>query len=156
MTAASLSNFSQTIPACSAASKINARSVSSDFDIRHNLNVNGLFEMPFGKGKKFLNTAPGWVNQAIGGWQLSGIMRARSGLPSAISGSGIWNTNYWLGSLSDLKAGATLPEIGTGFNEKGNPTSLTFVGRVFGEASLLALAKRYQDATQWHLKHPAL
>lgn len=43
-----------------------------------------------------------------------------------------------------------------GFNEKGNPTSLTFVGRVFGEASLLALAKRYQDATQWHLKHPAL
>jgi Asp-tRNA(Asn)/Glu-tRNA(Gln) amidotransferase A subunit family amidase len=42
-----------------------------------------------------------------------------------------------------------------GFNESGNPTSLTFVGRVFGEAPLLALAKRYQDATQWHLKHPA-
>lgn len=95
---------------------------SSDFDIRHNLNVNGLIEMPFGKGKKFLNTAPGWVNQAIGGWQLSGIMRARSGLPSAISGSGLWNTNYWLGSLSDLKPGSTLPEIGTGFNEKGNPS----------------------------------
>jgi Asp-tRNA(Asn)/Glu-tRNA(Gln) amidotransferase A subunit family amidase len=43
-----------------------------------------------------------------------------------------------------------------GFNEKGHPTSLTFVGRVFGEAPLLALAKRYQDATGWHLKHPAL
>jgi Asp-tRNA(Asn)/Glu-tRNA(Gln) amidotransferase A subunit family amidase len=43
-----------------------------------------------------------------------------------------------------------------GFNEKGNPTSLTFVGRVFGEAPLLALAKRYQDATPWHLTHPAL
>ena len=43
-----------------------------------------------------------------------------------------------------------------GFNEKGNPTSLTFVGRVFGEAPLLALAKRYQDATKWHLQHPVL
>ena len=95
---------------------------SSDFDIRHNVNLNGLFEMPFGKGKRFFSSAPGWVNQAIAGWQLSGIMSARSGLPSAISGSGIWNTNYWLGSLSDLKPGTALPELGTGFNEKGNPS----------------------------------
>jgi Asp-tRNA(Asn)/Glu-tRNA(Gln) amidotransferase A subunit family amidase len=43
-----------------------------------------------------------------------------------------------------------------GFNEKGNPTSLTFVGRVFGDATVLALAKRYQDATPWHLQHPRL
>ncbi|HEY4818144.1 MAG TPA: amidase [Candidatus Acidoferrum sp.] len=43
-----------------------------------------------------------------------------------------------------------------GFNEKGNPTSLTFVGKVFGEAEMLALARAYQDATGWHLKHPAL
>ena len=43
-----------------------------------------------------------------------------------------------------------------GFNEKGNPTNLTFIGRVFGDATLLALAKRYQDATAWHLKHPSL
>lgn len=43
-----------------------------------------------------------------------------------------------------------------GFNEKGNPTSLTFIGRVFGEAEMLALAKAYQDATDWRLKHPKL
>lgn len=43
-----------------------------------------------------------------------------------------------------------------GFNEKGNPTSLTFVGRVFGEAEMLAVAKAYQEATEWHLKHPRL
>jgi Asp-tRNA(Asn)/Glu-tRNA(Gln) amidotransferase A subunit family amidase len=41
-----------------------------------------------------------------------------------------------------------------GFNEKGNPTSLTFIGRLFGEAELLALALAYQNATEWHLKHP--
>jgi len=43
-----------------------------------------------------------------------------------------------------------------GFNEKGNPTSLTFIGRVFGEADMLVLAKAYQDATAWHSRHPKL
>jgi Asp-tRNA(Asn)/Glu-tRNA(Gln) amidotransferase A subunit family amidase len=43
-----------------------------------------------------------------------------------------------------------------GFNEKGNPTSITFIGRLFGEAEMLALAKAYQDSTSWHLKHPPL
>ncbi len=43
-----------------------------------------------------------------------------------------------------------------GFNEKGNPTSLTFVGQIFGEAKMLALAKTYQDATDWHKQHPKL
>ena len=41
-----------------------------------------------------------------------------------------------------------------GFNEKGNPTSLTFIGKLFGEAEMLALARAYQNATEWHQKHP--
>ena len=43
-----------------------------------------------------------------------------------------------------------------GFNEKGQPTSLTFVGRVFGEAAMLAAALAFQKATDWHLQHPKL
>jgi Asp-tRNA(Asn)/Glu-tRNA(Gln) amidotransferase A subunit family amidase len=43
-----------------------------------------------------------------------------------------------------------------GFDEKGSPTSITFMGRLFGEAALLAVAKTYQDATDFHLKHPPL
>lgn len=41
-----------------------------------------------------------------------------------------------------------------GFNEKGNPTSLTFIGKLYGEAEMMALARAYQEATDWHLKHP--
>ena len=53
---------------------------------------------------------------------------------------------------------AGLPSIAVphGFDEKGHPTSLTFVGRVFGETEMLTLAKAYQDETGWHLKHPRL
>jgi Asp-tRNA(Asn)/Glu-tRNA(Gln) amidotransferase A subunit family amidase len=47
----------------------------------------------------------------------------------------------------------TLPH---GFDEKGHPTGLTFIGKLFGEAQMLALARAYQDSTGWHLKHPKL
>jgi Asp-tRNA(Asn)/Glu-tRNA(Gln) amidotransferase A subunit family amidase len=43
-----------------------------------------------------------------------------------------------------------------GFSEKGTPTSITFIGRLFDEGILIALAKKYQDATEFHLSHPSL
>ena len=43
-----------------------------------------------------------------------------------------------------------------GFNEKGCPTSTTFIGNLDREAEALTLAKAYQDATDYHLKHPTL
>jgi Asp-tRNA(Asn)/Glu-tRNA(Gln) amidotransferase A subunit family amidase len=46
--------------------------------------------------------------------------------------------------------------VPTGFNAKGTPTSIHFVGKLYGEAELLALAKAYQDATDHHLRHPKL
>jgi Asp-tRNA(Asn)/Glu-tRNA(Gln) amidotransferase A subunit family amidase len=38
----------------------------------------------------------------------------------------------------------------------GTPVSLTFLGQLYGEAKMLALAKAYQDATNFHLRHPKL
>jgi Asp-tRNA(Asn)/Glu-tRNA(Gln) amidotransferase A subunit family amidase len=38
----------------------------------------------------------------------------------------------------------------------GTPTSLTFLGKLYGEAELLALARAYQEATGFHLKHPKM
>jgi Asp-tRNA(Asn)/Glu-tRNA(Gln) amidotransferase A subunit family amidase len=38
----------------------------------------------------------------------------------------------------------------------GTPASLTFLGSLYGEAKLLALARAYQDATGFHLLHPKL
>jgi len=43
-----------------------------------------------------------------------------------------------------------------GFNQKGRPTSITFMGQLFGEGKLLQAAKLYQDATDFHKKHPPL
>src|SRR5438477_2893773 len=38
----------------------------------------------------------------------------------------------------------------------GTPTSLTFLGKLYGEAKLLAFARAYQEATGFHLQHPKL
>ncbi len=43
-----------------------------------------------------------------------------------------------------------------GFRDDGTPVSLTFLGPLFGEGKLLALASAYQKATGFHLKHPPL
>ena len=43
-----------------------------------------------------------------------------------------------------------------GFTADGRPTSITFMGRLFGEAPMLALARAHEQAAAWHLKHPGL
>lgn len=43
-----------------------------------------------------------------------------------------------------------------GFNENGEPTSITFMGDLFDEATVLAVASKYQKATDYHEKHPEM
>jgi Asp-tRNA(Asn)/Glu-tRNA(Gln) amidotransferase A subunit family amidase len=43
-----------------------------------------------------------------------------------------------------------------GFNDEGKPVSISFIGRLYDEGILLAVAKAYQDATDFHEQHPSL
>ena len=71
----------------------------SNFDVRHNMNMNFVASLPFGRGKRFLSDSGSIVNGIFGGWQLSGIVRAHSGLPAGSpSDVGFWSTNYQLTS----------------------------------------------------------
>jgi aspartyl-tRNA(Asn)/glutamyl-tRNA(Gln) amidotransferase subunit A len=51
-------------------------------------------------------------------------------------------------------AGVPAVCVPNGFGESGLPTSLQLIGRAFSETTLLAIADRYQQATDWHLQHP--
>jgi Asp-tRNA(Asn)/Glu-tRNA(Gln) amidotransferase A subunit family amidase len=46
--------------------------------------------------------------------------------------------------------------VPNGFDEKGSPTSISFIGNLFEEAKTLRVAKAYQDVTDFHRKHPDL
>ena len=54
-------------------------------------------------------------------------------------------------SLAGLP-GLSMP---AGFGAGGRPVGLQLIGRVFDEARLLAVADRFQQATDWHARRPA-
>jgi hypothetical protein len=70
---------------------------SSDFDTRHLITVDSVYELPFGKGKALLNTNNWAANALVGGWRLSGIFRATSGLPFSFFEPG-WTTDWQIES----------------------------------------------------------
>jgi hypothetical protein len=59
----------------------------SVFDVRNNVAVNAVYELPFGPGKTFLS-APGFMGKVLGGWQLSSV--------------GLWHTGHPLTVFMDL------------------------------------------------------
>lgn len=52
----------------------------ADFDIRHVFNLNGIYQLPFGRGKRFLDSG-GISDVLFGGWEFSGIVQWTSGTP---------------------------------------------------------------------------
>ena len=57
---------------------------STNIDVRHVITTNAVYELPFGKGKQFLNDG-GALSQFVAGWELAGIASARTGLPVNIT-----------------------------------------------------------------------
>jgi hypothetical protein len=54
------------------------------FSIRHRFTANFIYDLPFGKGKKFATDATGVKQGFIGGWQLSTLMTFQSGMPFSV------------------------------------------------------------------------
>ena len=63
---------------------------TSDLDVRHTAVVNSIYELPFGKGQRFFNTASPVISKLVGGWTISGIASYWNGVPFDIV-SGIDN-----------------------------------------------------------------
>lgn len=55
--------------------------VVSDFDRPHRLTLSGIWDMPFGRGRKFGSSVNSVSNALIAGWQLNGIYTYQSGSP---------------------------------------------------------------------------
>lgn len=66
----------------------------SDFDVRHLLTGDFIYQLPFGQGKQFGSGVNHAVDAVIGGWQLSGITRLSSGLPFSVKPPLSYATNY--------------------------------------------------------------
>jgi hypothetical protein len=52
-----------------------------DYNLKHNLTVSSVYELPFGRGRMLMSNANRIVDGILGGWGIAGILTARSGLP---------------------------------------------------------------------------
>ncbi|MCX6551174.1 MAG: TonB-dependent receptor [Acidobacteria bacterium] len=70
---------------------------ASDTDARHVFNLSYLWRLPIGRGEAWGSDFNGFADAVLGNWQINGIIRARTGLPLAMtmatnqSGSGVGN-----------------------------------------------------------------
>jgi len=55
------------------------------FDVTHNFNLGGVFDLPYGKGRAFGKDAPKAVDWILGGWQLGYNFNIHSGFPITIT-----------------------------------------------------------------------
>ncbi len=60
------------------------KSISSQ-DAPHNLVISYIYELPVGKGKKFLSNMHPVANAILGNWRFSGVSRYASGLPLRVT-----------------------------------------------------------------------
>lgn len=92
------------------------------FDTRHRFTVNGNYELPIGKGRKYFNNGGRLVDYAIGGWSSSFVFRAQTGQPITIttnsltSPAGSTNGN---GNVDAIRIGD--PNKGGGTPNASNP-----------------------------------
>jgi hypothetical protein len=89
----------------------------SDFNTTHLLTVDWVYRMPFGRGALLASNANNFVNAFIGGWQVSGILRATSGLPFSFNDPG-WTTD-WQQSSNAVVTGKVINK--RYFDQNGNP-----------------------------------
>lgn len=77
----------------------------SNYDATHQVNSYAVYQLPFGRGKKFGANMPKFLDALVGGWQVSGTYRQTSGLPFNIGDGLRWATNW------EITANATVNGI---------------------------------------------
>ncbi len=94
----------------------------SDYDVAHRWITYAIWDMPVGKGKRYLNS--GVASKVLGNWQLSAIQSAETGAPISFTHNGRLpgsTTNVYLpGTLRpDIASGKTYDDIQLAWDRKG-------------------------------------
>ena len=89
----------------------------ANYDIRHRFVISYLYELPFGRNRRFASGVPGFVNAIIGGWQFNGITTLQSGTPLAITAN---NTSGIFGARTQPNSNGQDPRLDGPVEERLN------------------------------------
>ncbi len=99
---------------------------NSNFDIPNSFKGYASYELPFGKGKSYLNSGTA-LNEAVGGWRLAGTLIAQSGNPFTVVNQNNLNSNY-TGCANNVGGTASGGDVNNGCNWFPNVIASTHVG----------------------------
>jgi hypothetical protein len=83
----------------------------SNFDMRHKLLINDIYQLPFGEQRRWLNRG-GTLGRVFGNWQLSGVTTIESGNPYTAQILGNLSNRAGTAAVSNLRANATGLPVG--------------------------------------------
>lgn len=82
----------------------------SDFDRTHRAAINGIYELPFGKGRRLLANTNKAVSYVISGWQLAGVYQYQGGAPIG------FGNIFFTGSFDDIPLSGSERTLDRWFN----------------------------------------
>ena len=88
------------------------RVIAAD-DVPHRIVVSGIYELPFGRGRRIGNAWRGLTNGLFGGWQIQGIWQYQSGRPLS------WGNVYFNGDPSKLRTNISGATVDKTFDTSG-------------------------------------
>jgi carboxypeptidase family protein len=106
------------------------------FDARRNATVAGVLELPWGRGRRWLCTAPPGVEALVGGWSVAGIWKAHSGFPVTILAPDQSQTGARSGRPDQVAAGRDPHQIGREHLWFDTSVFMLPVGGTFGNAEV--------------------
>lgn len=124
----------------------------SDFDMTHQINTSWVYELPFGRGKKW---GSGWnrgTDAVLGGWSWSGLGRWTSGLPFIVQNGFDFPTNWELNGFGQLNGKA--PKTGVYTDCDGDPNMFADLACSAGnDPGTFILGPNGNDG-HWTFPHP--
>ena len=108
----------------------NQLSGASDFDLRHQINGQWFWQLPFGQGRPFASHIGKGLDAIIGGWQFSGVSRWSSGFPVSAGTCFCFPTNWQLTGLAISSVA-----ISSGHHNVVDPSGLTRTYGIFNDPS---------------------
>jgi hypothetical protein len=116
----------------------------SSFDVQHQLSTNWVYELPFGRGRRFGSDVNSALDQVIGGWQTSGIVVWRTGFPLSVENGFNFPTNFFL-----TGPGTVVCPMRTNFTTQGftGNTAISAAPNLFGNQAAVQAAFNCLDFT---------
>jgi hypothetical protein len=103
----------------------------STYDTRHIFHASGTYDLPFGKGQKFLNSSK-LADEVLGHWTLGTIIIMQSGPPIQLTGGYFTANNSDSGVLLGNGVTASTLQSAVGVYRTGNPWVLTMNPAIIG------------------------